>query len=118
MYVKTIVFAAFPRLDVNVTLSTRFDQNNSRFYLTCDWAPFEDTDTTLTIYAQYFKNGELFAENNIARNVTSDETLLSSDLNVTYGSEVWEYYIPWIKVPSLTMKACMDNRTHYSFSRC
>ena len=81
-------FSAFPRIDVEPHLSTRYDFNNSAFYLTCDWSPFEDLDTSLTIFAQYYKDGELFTENTISRNVTTDETLLSSNLGVTYGSEV------------------------------
>ncbi|KAK7469526.1 hypothetical protein BaRGS_00036472, partial [Batillaria attramentaria] len=78
---------AFPRVEVDVTLSTRFDQNNSLFYLSCDWAPFNHTDTSLTIFAQYYMNGNLFVENEMGRNSTMDEILLSSDMNITYGSE-------------------------------
>lgn len=88
------VLIAFPRLDVQPVLSTHFDQNNTEFYLICDWPPLTNTDSAFSIYGQFYKNGLLYEKHEIQQNATSIQLQLSSDIPLGhgYGDEVSGIY--------------------------
>jgi hypothetical protein len=80
---------AYPRIDAQPQLSTRFDENSTMFYLQCDWSGFNDNDTTLTIFAQWYQDDELITETEIERNVTSSEISHIDFTDFAYGKKIY-----------------------------